>query len=275
VSGLELVLFSTEPEYVVEAHAAGITTVVVDWENTGKEERQRERDTQVNRQTIDDLARVRAATAARIVCRIDRSDATTAEIEAALDGGADEILVPMVRSAAEVERILEHVDGRAAVGILVETAAAVAASAELASLPLARAYVGLNDLAIDRRSPSIFAPLLDGTIERLRAQFECPFGFAGLTLPDRGSPIPCRLLVAEMARLDCGFGVLRRSFLRDVRPAELRRAVRSILAAFERGSARTPVEVAAAQVGLEQAVRRTSSPPETALMLASHDAVRG
>jgi hypothetical protein len=35
---------------------------------------------------------------------------------------------------------------------------------------------------------------------RLRRYFEVPFGFGGATLPDRGRPIPCRLLLSEMAQ---------------------------------------------------------------------------
>ena len=42
-----------------------------------------------------------------------------------------------------------------------------------------------------------------------------PVGFAGLTLPDRGSPVPCGLLLAEM---ECwlSFAFPRRSYQRDV-----------------------------------------------------------
>jgi hypothetical protein len=48
------------------------------------------------------------------------------------------------------------------------------------------------------------------------------FGFGGLTAADAGHPVPCRLLIEEMARLRCDFTFLRRSFRRDhaARPAQ-------------------------------------------------------
>ncbi len=42
-----------------------------------------------------------------------------------------------------------------------------------------------------------------------------PYGFGGLTLPEKGSPIPCKLLMGELMRLGCNFSLLRRSFLAD------------------------------------------------------------
>ncbi len=134
-----------------EAVVGGVAAVVVDWENDGKEERQSAADTEINRHTVDDLRRTRAATGARVLCRINRSGSRTQdEVELALDAGADELLLPMVRSVAEVESVLDIVDGRAGLGILVETRDAVAAAEELGRLPLSRVYVGLNDLSIER-----------------------------------------------------------------------------------------------------------------------------
>src|SRR5438105_3452703 len=98
----------------------------------------------------------------------------------------------MVRSANEVEAALERTGTRCGVGILVETEAALAELDELAALPVTRAYVGLNDLAIERGNLNIFEPLVDGTVEEIRQHFGVPFGLAGLTVVDAGTPIPCR-----------------------------------------------------------------------------------
>ena len=81
------------------------------------------------------------------------------------------------------------VGGRCGLGILVETLPAVAAAAGLATRPLSRVYVGLNDLRIARGSSELFEPLVDGTVDRIRADVErLPFGVAGLTRPDAGTP---------------------------------------------------------------------------------------
>ncbi|MFQ5737479.1 MAG: aldolase/citrate lyase family protein [Acidobacteriota bacterium] len=218
----QLILFCTAPAFIRPAVVAGIDALMVDWEYRGKEWRQRFADTQINRDTVDDLQRVRQSTEALIICRVNRvGEGTAAEIEDAIEAGANEILLPMVRRASEVERVLEMVGDRIGVGILVETVEAVERVQELARLELSRVYVGLNDLAIERDSAHIFEAMVDGTLERLRPFFRVPFGFGGLTLPDRGSPIPCRLLIAEMARLDCRFSFLRRSFWADIRGRDM------------------------------------------------------
>jgi hypothetical protein len=127
---------------------------------------------------------------------------------------------------------------------MIETVAAGAVAEGLARLPLSRAFVGLNDLAIERKSQNIFIPLVDGFLGRVRRPFRVPFGFGGLTLPDRGSPIPCRLLIGEMARYDCDFGCLRRSFSADVRGRDLAVEVPRIHDALDRAFRRPPDAIA-------------------------------
>ncbi len=202
---------------IPRAVEAGVAAIVVDWENVAKAVRQAAADTEINYHTVDDLRRVRACTAATVICRINAfGPSTPDEVERAVAEGADEILLPMVKAPEEVESVLHLLRDRCRLGILIETEQAVASASALAALPLVRVYVGLNDLAIARGSTTIFRPLVDGTLDDLRAAFRVPFGFGGLTLPTRGSPIPCRLLIGEMARLDCAFSFLRRSFHRDV-----------------------------------------------------------
>lgn len=246
IEQFELLLFSTTSSVIREANEAGIDGFIVDWENRGKPERQNGADTQINYDTPGDLACVRAATTARVICRINGAGPGTAgEVNTAIEYGADEILLPMVQSVAEVESILRHVDGRCGLGILIETVVALAIARELAALPLARVYAGLNDLAIQRGTPNIFEALADGTVDRIREPFSAPFGVAGLTLPDHGVPIPCRLLIAELTRLQCSFSFLRRSFHRDIKNRNMRFEVRRIRTAIQQARARTPREILA------------------------------
>jgi hypothetical protein len=263
VSGFELLLFSVDPAFVREAVKGGVSAIVVDWERVGKERRQRAADTEINQHTLEDLSRVRAATDARVVCRINGVHAeTAAEIERALGAGADEILVPMVREPEQVREVLSYAAGRAKVSILVETDAAVRRIAELVPLPLARIYVGLNDLAIDRGYTPIFRALVDGTVEQVSRRVSCPFGFGGLTSPERGSPIPCRLLLGEMARLGCSFSLLRRSFHRDTRGRAVGREVERILEAVARSRSRSPAEIEHDREALVASIRALTRGPE-------------
>ena len=239
-STFELFLFSTQPVLIRDAVAAGVAGIIVDWESRGKHSRQENWDTEINGDTPRDLEVVRQATPARVICRLNGfGETTAAEIEAAVSRGADEILLPMVRATAEVRRVLQMAGGRCGVGVLVETVAATRLAPELAGLPLSRVYVGLNDLAIDRGLKSIFQSVTDGTVERSRQHYRVPFGFGGATLPDRGSPVPCPLLLAEMARMKCGFTFLRRSFHRDIRGRDIALEVPRIHQAIARAFART------------------------------------
>ncbi|HEY0005137.1 MAG TPA: aldolase/citrate lyase family protein [Pyrinomonadaceae bacterium] len=232
--GFELLLFTIDPALAREAVASGVGGIVIDWEHIGKQDRQSSANTQINRDTVEDLARMRSSTASRIICRINSyGPETEDEIEQAIAAGADELLMPMVRTTEEVMDVLDQTRGRCRIGILIETVAALHILEGLAGLPLARAYVGLNDLAIERGTQNIFTALVDGTVERIRDAFDVPFGFGGLTLPERGSPVPCRLLIGEMARLGCSFSFLRRSFIRDMRGRSLSLEVPNLLHALD------------------------------------------
>jgi len=254
-----LTVFSTQPDFIRRAVAAGVDEIIVDWENRGKQDRQAFADTEINHDTLDDLRRVRACTDARVICRVNPFDGITPdEVEQAVGAGADEILLPMVRSLQEVAAVLSCVNGRCGVGILIETVDAVRRVEELARLPLSRVYVGLNDLAIERSTPNIFTALADGTVERIRRSCRAPFGFGGLTLPERGHPIPCRLLIGEMARLNTDFSFLRRSFYRDVRGRDVTVEVPRILEAIRQSRLRSPQAVAQDRSELELAIRAWS-----------------
>jgi hypothetical protein len=231
---VDLYLFTTDVDYARQALAAGIDGLVVDWEHLGKQQRQSGADTEVNHDTVEDLVRLRRAIDAPVLVRIHAAgEASVREVDEAIGGGATEILLPMVRSVDDVTRILDLIGGRCGLGILIETADAVRIAADLCALPLARVYVGLNDLSIDRGIANIFTSLADGTVERVRRACARPFGFGGLTHPEAGAPIPCWLLVNEMVRLDCAFSFVRRSFRRDAERygvAEVVRALREEIA---------------------------------------------
>ena len=223
-TALQLFLFTTDKDIILSAGDAGISGFIIDWENKGKYERQKEADTQINYDSLETLQYVRSLTVTHIICRINRNGCLhecKEEISLALDGGANEILLPMVRTVKEVESVLNFVQGRCAVGILIETQAAVDLAAELGALPLSRVYVGLNDLAIDRNKRNIFSAVKDGTVDHVRQYINVPFGFAGLTLPGCGYPVPAKFLYSEMARLQCSFTFLRRSFLRDIQGKDM------------------------------------------------------
>jgi len=238
----------------------GLDGVVIDWENRQKDLRQSGYDTQINHDSLEDLRRIKSLCKTKIVCRINaRHAGWKKEIEAAIEGGADEILLPMVRKVEEVSEAFSLSGGHFPVGILLETEDALRHARALAELPLARVYVGFNDLAIDRKQKNIFRVLLEDTLDEIRPLFRCPFGFAGLTLPEFGDPIPCELLMGEMARLDCSFSFLRRSFLRDSHDKNLAQEIQRIKASVGRHFSRSQGQVQQDRKSLREIISRMES----------------
>ena len=244
-------------------HPAGRPdAVVVDWEVHGKRARQAEAphllgtDTTIRPDAADAVGRVRAHGFPRVVCRIQPVGTGTAgELARIREQGGTAALVPMWRSPDEVEAVLAAA-GDLEVGVMVETTDAVQHCARLREMGVAFAFVGLVDLAIDRRTPSIFAPLADGTLDRIADDLGgVPFGFGGLTLPHLGHPVPNRLLIGELARLGASFSVMRRSFVSDTEGLDPSAAVRGIRAALQRAEQRTTDEVAADRAELLHVLR--------------------
>ena len=252
---LHPVLFSADARLVSELATdhGFLEAVVVDWERSGKAGRQHHAlsrigtDTQISSDTETDLWRVSRDSLVPVWCRVNTiGGAGPGSIAAAIAGGADEVLIPMVRTVEDAERALEAAAGQVGVGVLIETSEAVDIVAALAALPLTRAYVGLMDLALDRGSTTIFEPFLDGTLELLRGAFAGPLGVAGLTVPWGGAPVPSRLLAGEIVRLGYDFSLVRRSFIRDASgdPRSAFRSVRQMLAELD---ARTAPQIDADQ----------------------------
>lgn len=248
---MELCLFYNGPESARLAREGGIDTLVIDCEFHGKHERQQGYNTEINQNTPADVAIARAIIPGMpLLCRInglsEDPDRSLTETRIAVDAGADEILIPMVRSFAQLEQVLTVVNGRARVGLMLETDWAVENAAALDQYPLSRVFVGLSDLMVERRSRNLFENLWNGTVSTLRGQIaSARFGFGGLTLPTQGVPIPCRLLMAELARMRTDFTFLRRSFYRDLAQSQLapEAAVQSIRDAWKEMESRSPAAV--------------------------------
>lgn len=200
--------------------------IVVDWERGHKRDRQRESlailglETQIAPSEPVDLESVVAASVVPVMCRIDAwSGAGPDDLERAVDAGVAEVILPMVATLEEVDEAIALASGRVGVGIMIETVAACGLASGLAARPITRAYLGLMDLALERRTADLFAPLADGTLDRVAsACVAVPFGFGGLTLPGHGSPMPTEQLAARMVQVGASFTFLRRSFLADSRP---------------------------------------------------------
>lgn len=244
---LELMLFEDSAEGAGAALRHGIANFMLDWEYIGKAQRQQGFDTEIAPTDARSLASVASVHGAMAWCRINRHGTHTAgEIACAIGAGAHGIFLPMVTTPREVEALLRRIGGRCKAGILIETQAALACVRELAAFPLDRVYFGLNDFAICRGGGSIFRALLDGSVEQARAAFSgTAFGFGGVTAVDAGFPVPCARLIEEMARLNCQFSFLRRSYRSDVNRVGAAALIEGVRSYWRHCRMRDPAQVQA------------------------------
>ncbi len=233
-SSFELIAFYSNPKTLDELIKSGIDGVIIDWENKGKMNRQSLYNTQVNEHRSKELIIAREKNISNIICRINGPQYWSVdEIEKAIDLGANELLVPMIKCQKEVEFILNQVRGRIDVGVMIETNEALLIADELDKMPIHRFFVGLNDLSIQRKSRNIFLPFVDGTIDILRPKITKRFGVAGLTHPSAGTPIPCKYLIHQMKKHRASFGFLRRAFYKDLSIYTAEEIINSLRAVFD------------------------------------------
>ena len=233
---IELVLFSNDPKMVSKADQAGIDYFIIDIEKRTTESRSQIAGDSNQSDHIEDIKAIAKVTNNQIWCRINQlGKQSPQEIKSAIEYGAGLILLPMVKTVQEVEDFLALVNNKVKTGILIETTEACEIADKLAKLPLNNIYVGLLDLSISRNCHDIFAPLIDGTVEKLRKTFiNFYFGVGGLTTIDAGSPLPCLQLMNHLTRLNCDFTFLRNSFKKDIQGKNMAQEVTAIKQAWEK-----------------------------------------
>lgn len=214
---LKYMYITNDPTTAKIVEAAGVERVFVDMEYVGKAERQGGMDSVQNTHSLEDVARIRAAlTHAELLVRINQIyDGTSAEIEGVIRAGADAIMLPYFKTAAQVSTFLHLVNGRARTILLFETPESVAHADEILALPgIDECYIGLNDLHLGYRQRFLFEPVADGTVAALCRKFKqagLPFGFGGVARLGTGS-IPAEQVLAEHIRLGSTRLILSRTF---------------------------------------------------------------
>lgn len=256
---LEVLSRATSPSHRPRA-------VIIDWESGGKYARQASSEqligltTNLDHDDRDGVEVARRLGFDRVICRINAfNEGTAGEVEDVIAQGGTDVLLPMWRTMDELRGLKDLVRGRAQIGVMIETADAVSQARQLHSIRPSFAFIGLMDLAIDRGTTTIFNPIVDGTLDKVADDLgDIPFGFGGLTVPDKGEPIPSRLFVGEMLRLGAAFSVMRRSFFRDVPLDESSAAIASIGAAITRWSSRSSSQIEQDRRDLQVKIRGMS-----------------
>lgn len=220
---LKLMYITNRPEVALVAEAVGVDRIFVDLEYIGKAARQGGMDTVQSHHTPEDVREIRkAVTRPEVLARVnpiheaslDYGDSAE-EINAVIAAGADIVMLPYFKTADEVARFIELVDGRAKTLPLVETPEAVARIDDILALQgIDEIYIGLNDLSLGCGMKFMFEPLANGMVERLCLKFRqrgIAYGFGGIAALGKGA-LPSEFVIREHYRLGSTCAILSRSF---------------------------------------------------------------
>lgn len=218
---IKLMYITNSPRIAALADKAGVDRIFVDLESVGKQLRQGGMNTVQSDHTLSDIRRIRPAVKqAELLVRVNPIyDWSREEIDAAIDAGADALMLPYFQTAEQVERFLRFTDGRARTILLVETPEAVENLDGILSLPgIDECHIGLNDLHLGYGRKFLFELLADGTVDRIVDKFReygVPFGIGGIARLGRGI-LPADYILAEHIRLGSQAVILSRSFCNDI-----------------------------------------------------------
>jgi len=261
---LELIQITNDPAFARRCDALPGFRLFVDLERIGKAERQAGRNTFISAHQPDDVGKIkRVLRQSPLMVRVNPlHEGTSAEIEAALQQGADRLMLPMFSRASEVREFAQLVAGRAPISLLLETAGGLACLDEWIATPgLDEVYVGLNDLHLSMGHRFMFEPLALGCVDRVAAAAKrqhLRFGFGGIARLDEGL-LPGRDVLAEHLRLGSGAVILSRTFHRGDDGESFETQVQQLRQAEEELSRRTPTKVADDALRIATVIRRIAA----------------
>lgn len=215
---LKLMYITKDPEIAKIASNAGVDRIFVDMEVLGKAERQGGMDTVQSHHKPEDIGRIRDAIGdqSEILARTDPvHDGIEEQIEACIHYGADIIMLPMWKSAFDLNRVSSVIDGRCRFMPLLENKEAQENVIQALQVPgIDTMFIGLNDLHLSLKKKFMFELLTDGTVEKLIKKIRpsgIPYGFGGIARPGTGM-LPAECIIREHVHLGSTSVILSRSF---------------------------------------------------------------
>ena len=219
MSQIHYMMITSSPEVAAFIEQHGVARIFMDQEVLGKAERQGHLDTHKAAHSLEEIAAVAGVLKqAELMVRVNPLNPHShEEIQAALDHGAQRLMLPMFTSRADVELFLALVDGRVPVTFLVETPQSLVRMPDW--LPLLKrgrdeVHIGLNDLSLGMGLNFLFEPmagrLLDPAAERFNAA-GVRWGVGGIARIGQGE-LPAETVLGEHVRLGSRWVILSRAF---------------------------------------------------------------
>lgn len=214
---MKYLYITDSPEIASYIDQCGIDRIFIDLELLGKVERQGGRDTVISHHKVENISKVKkVVNHAEVLVRLNPINPNSSEeIEAALDQGADCLMLPMFKTVKEVEWFSQCVNHRAKIVLLVETVEAIANLSQIVRVPgVTQVHIGLNDLHIELGLNFMFELMSNGMVEKMAnicRDANMPFGIGGISTMDRGLVLGDQILT-EHCRLGSEWVILSRSF---------------------------------------------------------------
>lgn len=219
MSQLNYMMITASPEIAIFIEQHGVARVFMDQEVLGKVERQGHLNTHKAAHTLEEIAAVAdVLRTAELMVRLNPLNPhTVEEINAALDHGAQRLMLPMFKSRSDVELFIRTVDGRVPVTFLAETPQSLVRMPDW--LPLLKpgydeVHLGLNDLSLGMGLNFLFEPLasrlLDPAADYLN-DADIRWGVGGIARIGEGE-LPAETVLGEHVRLGSQWVILSRAF---------------------------------------------------------------
>ena len=214
---LKLIYISNSVDVAQIAEKCGVDRIMVDLETLGKEERQKNMNTVKSHHSLEDVRALSSVlTSADLLVRVNPwNETSVSEIENVISLGAKQIMLPMWKTATEVDLFLKTVNRRCGTILLLETKEAVSCLDEVLKNPLIdEIYIGLNDLHLSYGLTFMFELLANGVVESICKSCKAkgvPYGFGGIARIGEGT-LPAERIVMEHYRLGSTSAILSRSF---------------------------------------------------------------
>ena len=219
MSQINYMMITASPEVAAFIEQHGVARIFMDQEVLGKAERQGHLDTHKAAHSLEEIAAVAGVLKqAELMVRLNPLNLHThEEIQAALDHGAQRLMLPMFTSRADVELFLTLVDGRVPVTFLVETPQSLVRMPDW--LPLLKrgrdeVHIGLNDLSLGMGLNFLFEPLANRLLDpsaELLSEREIAWGVGGVARIGQGA-LPAETVLGEHVRLGSRWVILSRAF---------------------------------------------------------------
>ena len=214
---MDLIFITNDTGLAVSVQNAGVDRVMVDLEILGKQDRQGHLNTVISNHSLEDIGRIRSVlNVSKLLVRVNPiNEHSKLEVDSVIEQGADIIMLPMFKSALEVEAFIQLVNGRVKTCLLLETKEAVSEIENILSVKgIDEIHIGLNDLHLSMGLNFMFELLANGVLDKLIKKIikaKIKFGFGGVARIDGGN-LDASLILSEHVRLGSSMVILSRDF---------------------------------------------------------------